>query len=118
MRGWVLVRVRCWGMARDLQLADAGLVDLGEHTAGAGDLGVHHQTVDGVHGAGGAASIIEHLIHLVDGVLLGPRANLSAESIVIGNTVLDLKETGIGLQVGTLHHIAQDAIELVVARRR
>lgn len=34
---------------------------------------------------------------------------------MIGNTVLDLKEAGIGLQVGTLHHIAQDAIELVVA---
>ena len=104
------------GGSRDMQLADAGLVDFGEHIACAGDLRIDDHTVNGVDGAGRAAGIVEQLVHLVDGVLLRPGGDDLTQRGVIGHTVTDFHKTGIFFQLWLPHYVAEDAEELVVAR--
>lgn len=106
------------GMCRDggdLQLADARLIDGGEHTASPRDLRIHDQTVEGVHRAGRAAGVVQQLVHFINGVLLGPGHDDLAHGHMVCNAVLDLCKAGVGLQLRLAHHIAQDGVELVVA---
>ncbi|CAN4020102.1 Mn-containing catalase (includes spore coat protein CotJC), partial [Dysosmobacter welbionis] len=103
------------GHGRDLQLAHAGLVDLREHSAVAGDLGVLHQTVNSVHRTGRAAGVIEHLVDFVNGMVSGPTADDLPQLLVICDALLDACKLGGISQLGAAHHTAQDLPKLGVS---
>ena len=59
-------------VAADLHVAGRGMGQRHEHLPGAGNVGIGHDTVDGVDGSGGAAGSQDDLHSLVDGIVLQP----------------------------------------------